>query len=149
MSVPIPGAAEPANFRDDDSSIAPTSASADTTPTATYSRKDVPPTSKLNRLRGKVDRITSGVSRLGTAVATTWNPNHRHDEEHEKEVDARIEAIRDSHRFRSFAPEREDNLVKWHIDGHGKCILLLPISLTKDYFWALSELIDNAQDVGA
>lgn len=70
---------------------------------------------------GKVDRITSGVSRLGTAVATTWNPNHRHDEEWEKEIDRRIEDIRDGHRFRSFAPEREGNMVKWHIDGHGGC----------------------------
>ncbi|CAK9780379.1 unnamed protein product [Cutaneotrichosporon oleaginosum] len=86
----------------------------------------------INKIREKVDLLASGLSRVGVSIATTWNPNHRHDEEHEKEADAALEKIRDGHRFRSFAPEREANLVKWHIDGH-------------DYFWALSELIDKAQ----
>lgn len=76
--------------------------------------------SKLKDFRAKMDKVQSGISRLGTAVATTWNPNHRHDEEHEKELDAKLEAIRDSHRFRSFAPDRPGNIVKWHIDGHGE-----------------------------
>lgn len=75
--------------------------------------------SKRKELREKIDKVQSGFTRLGVAVSTTWNPNHRHDEEHEKELDAKLEAIRDSHRFRSFAPERAGNLVKWHIDGHG------------------------------
>jgi phospholipase D1/2 len=57
---------------------------------------------------------------LGVAVKTTLNPNHRHDEEHEKAVDAKIEKIRDGHRFRSFAGERDGNTVKWHVDGHGE-----------------------------
>ncbi|WVQ75129.1 hypothetical protein IAR50_004738 [Cryptococcus sp. DSM 104548] len=87
----------------------------------------------LHKIRNKVDSLASNVSRLGIAVSTTWNPNHRHDEEWEKEVDAKMEAIRDSHRFRSFAGERNDNLVKWHVDGH-------------DYFWALSEAIDGAKE---
>jgi len=63
-----------------------------------------------------------------------FNPNRRHDEEHEKEQDAKREAIRDGHRFRSFAPERTNNTVKWHIDGH-------------DYMWAISEMIENAKEV--
>jgi phospholipase D1/2 len=50
------------------------------------------------------------------------NHNHRHDEEHEKETDRKRSAIAESHRFNSFAPEREGNLVKWYIDG-------------RDYFW--------------
>ncbi|WOO77674.1 Phospholipase D1 [Vanrija pseudolonga] len=87
----------------------------------------------FRKLRENVDHVQSGISRLGVSVATTWNPNHRHDEEWEKEIDAKLEATRDSHRFRSFAPDRPGNLVKWHIDGH-------------DYFWALSEIIDSATE---
>ncbi|KAI9633008.1 uncharacterized protein MKK02DRAFT_40389 [Dioszegia hungarica] len=87
----------------------------------------------LSHLRSKVDKLSSGLSRLGVAVSTTINPNHRHDEEWEKEVDAKMEAIRDGHRFRSFSGEREGNCVKWHVDGH-------------DYFWALSEVIDQAEE---
>lgn len=101
----------------------------------------------LKGLRDKIDKVQSGFSRLGVAVSTTLNPNHRHDEEHERELDAKLEAIRDGHRFRSFAPERPGNIVKWHIDGHGG--LLAGFALMADYFWALSELIDSAQDVRA
>ncbi|EJT48644.1 hypothetical protein A1Q1_02371 [Trichosporon asahii var. asahii CBS 2479] len=131
MSVPVPKSSDPSAFQDDDSSIAP-STSTETGTSPTYNKKDVPQPSRVSRFMGKVDRITSGVSRLGTAVATTWNPNHRHDEEWEKEIDRKIEDIRNGHRFRSFAPEREGNMVKWQIDGH-------------DYFWALSEMIDRAE----
>lgn len=74
----------------------------------------------LHKLRSKVDHLSSDIARLGVAVKTTWNPNHRHDEEWEHEVDAKMEAIRDGHRFRSFAGERDGNVVKWHIDGHGE-----------------------------
>lgn len=56
----------------------------------------------FTKLRNKVDSLQSDISRLGIAISTTWNPNHRHDEEWEKEVDSKMEAIRDSHRFRSF-----------------------------------------------
>jgi phospholipase D1/2 len=61
----------------------------------------------MSKLSAKFDRLSSNVSRLGTAVKTTLNPNHRHDEEWEQEVDAKIEKIRDGHRFRSFAGERD------------------------------------------
>ncbi|WWC93003.1 uncharacterized protein L201_007967 [Kwoniella dendrophila CBS 6074] len=92
------------------------------------------PTSKpFSKLRSKVDHLQSDLSRLGIAISTTINPNHRHDEEWEKEVDAKIEAIRDGHRFRSFSGERDGNVVKWHVDGH-------------DYFWAMSEMIDQAKE---
>jgi phospholipase D1/2 len=50
------------------------------------------------------------------------NPNHRHDEQHEKETDEKRSRVRENHRFESFAPEREGNLVKWYVDG-------------RDYFW--------------
>ena len=61
----------------------------------------------FSKILSKVDLLASDISRLGVSVRTTLNPNHRHDEEWEKEVDAKIEAIRDGHRFRSFAGERD------------------------------------------
>ena len=45
----------------------------------------------LGSLRAKMDKLSTGISRLGVAVTTTLNPNHRHDEEWEKEVDAKME----------------------------------------------------------
>jgi phospholipase D1/2 len=81
----------------------------------------------LSKLSSKMDKLQSGLSRLGVAVSTTLNPNHRHDEEWEQEVDAKMEAIRDGHRFRSFAGEREGNCVKWHVDGHGKLLSAVKI----------------------
>jgi hypothetical protein len=67
----------------------------------------------MSKLSAKFDRLSSNVSRLGTAVKTTLNPNHRHDEEWEQEVDAKIEKIRDGHRFRSFAGERDGEYLAW------------------------------------
>ncbi|KAK0542728.1 hypothetical protein OC846_006498, partial [Tilletia horrida] len=72
------------------------------------------------------------MSRLGTTISTTFNPDHRHDDPEEKERDAKLQAICDSHRFQSFANAHEGNAVKWYSCGH-------------DYFWALSELLDNAR----
>jgi hypothetical protein len=34
-----------------------------------------------NRMRDKVEEVSSNISRLGISVRTTLNPNHRHDEE--------------------------------------------------------------------
>ncbi|KAG8828433.1 hypothetical protein FRC19_006531 [Serendipita sp. 401] len=42
------------------------------------------------------------------------------------------DAILAANRFRSFAPEREGNTVKWFVDGH-------------DYLWAISEAIESAK----
>ena len=56
----------------------------------------------FRKLRNKVDGLSSDLSRLGVAISTTLNPNHRHDEAWEQERDAKLEAIRDGHRFRSF-----------------------------------------------
>lgn len=50
------------------------------------------------------------------------NPNHRHDEEHEKITDEKRTKIAEGHRFQSFAPERPGNKIKWYVDG-------------RDYFW--------------
>ncbi|CBX99294.1 hypothetical protein IAQ61_000572 [Plenodomus lingam] len=62
-----------------------------------------------------------------------FNTNHRHDEEHEKATDAKREKIAENHRFNSFAPEREGNLVKWYVDG-------------RDYFWAVAEALEQAKE---
>lgn len=79
-----------------------------TTPMSDGAAKHPKPTSKaFSKLSSKLDHLSSDLSKLGVAVKTTLNPNHRHDEEWEKEVDAKIEKIRDGHRFRSFAGERE------------------------------------------
>jgi phospholipase D1/2 len=51
-----------------------------------------------------------------------FNTNHRHDEDHEKATDDKRSRIAENHRFNSFAPERDGNLVKWYVDG-------------RDYFW--------------
>lgn len=61
------------------------------------------------------------------------NPNHRHDEEHEKLTDEKRTRIAESHRFRSFAPERDGNKIKWYVDG-------------QDYFWAVSVALENAKE---
>jgi phospholipase D1/2 len=53
--------------------------------------------------------------------ANLVNPNHRHDEEHEKETDDKRTKIRESHRFKSFAPERPGNNIKWYVDGRDYC----------------------------
>jgi phospholipase D1/2 len=51
-----------------------------------------------------------------------FNSNHRHDEEHEQKTDEKRSKVAENHRFNSFAPERDGNLIKWYIDG-------------RDYFW--------------
>ncbi|RMZ81223.1 hypothetical protein DV737_g2706, partial [Chaetothyriales sp. CBS 132003] len=67
-------------------------------------------------------------------IGNLWNRNHRHDEEHEKATDRKRAAICDSHRFKSFFPERENNKIKWYVDG-------------RDYFWAVSVGLENAKEI--
>jgi phospholipase D1/2 len=62
------------------------------------------------------------------------NPNHRHDEEHEKETDRKRTAICESNRFGSFAPVRQGNKVKWYVDA-------------LDYLWAVSIALEQANEV--
>ena len=61
------------------------------------------------------------------------NPNHRHDEEHEKATDEKRTRIAESHRFGSFAPERHGNKIKWYVDG-------------QDYFWAVAVALEKAKE---
>ncbi|PGH23978.1 hypothetical protein AJ80_02040 [Polytolypa hystricis UAMH7299] len=61
------------------------------------------------------------------------NPNHRHDEEHEQATDRKRTAIAESHRYESFAPERDGNNIKWYVDG-------------RDYCWAVSVALERARE---
>jgi phospholipase D1/2 len=62
-----------------------------------------------------------------------FNSNHRHDEEHEQRCDDKRTKICESHRYESFFPEREGNLIKWYVDG-------------RDYFWAVSVALEQAKE---
>lgn len=72
----------------------------------------------------------SKVGKFGNLI----NSNHRHDEEHEKQTDAKRTRVAESHRFESFAPERDGNKIKWYVDG-------------RDYFWAVSVALEKAKEV--
>ncbi|KAI9739152.1 MAG: hypothetical protein M1834_007365 [Cirrosporium novae-zelandiae] len=65
--------------------------------------------------------------------ANIVNPNHRHDEAHEKATDEKRSKIAENHRFESFAPERPGNKIKWYVDG-------------LDYFWAVSVALERAKE---
>ncbi|KAL7629772.1 hypothetical protein AAE478_001295 [Parahypoxylon ruwenzoriense] len=65
--------------------------------------------------------------------ANLFNPEHRHDEEHEKACDEKRNRIADQHRFKSYFPERDGNLIKWYVDG-------------RNYFWAVSVALEQAKE---
>ncbi|KAF9259463.1 phospholipase D/nuclease [Marasmius fiardii PR-910] len=79
------------------------------------------------------EKLPEGVKHARDEAIGILNPNRRHDEQHEIAADEVRTAINESHRFESFATERDDNFVKWHIDGH-------------DYMWAVSEMLENAKE---
>jgi len=81
---------------------------------------------------GLIVQIVHLKNRLGK-YKNLINRNHRHDELHEKLVDEKRDQIKSKNRFNSFAGPRMGNGVKWYIDG-------------KDYFWAVSMALDNAQE---
>ncbi|KAI1134812.1 phospholipase D/nuclease [Hypoxylon sp. FL0543] len=66
-------------------------------------------------------------------LANLFNPAHRHDEAHEKACDEKRNKISEQHRFSSYFPEREGNLIKWYVDG-------------RDYFWAVSVALEKAKE---
>ncbi|KAI5861564.1 phospholipase D/nuclease [Durotheca rogersii] len=65
--------------------------------------------------------------------ANIFNPEHRHDEEHEKACDEKRNNISERHRFNSYFPEHDGNLIKWYVDG-------------RDYFWAVSVALEQAKE---
>ncbi|KAM0753544.1 phospholipase D/nuclease [Meredithblackwellia eburnea MCA 4105] len=87
----------------------------------------------MNKLTRALEKLPSKLERLHESVAYTINPNHRHDEAHEQEIDRIRTEIAKGHRFESFANERDGCDVKWHIDGH-------------DAFWAISEILEGAKE---
>ena len=85
--------------------------------------------SSFNELEVKAIHFKHKVGKLHNLV----NPNHRHDEAHEKACDEKRTRIAESHRFESFAPERDGNNIKWYIDG-------------QDYFYAVSVALEKAKE---
>lgn len=72
------------------------------------------------------------MERFGNGIRNLFHSNSRHDEPHEQAHDKLLEQIRAGHRFDSFAKVREENHVKWYVDGH-------------DTFYAVSELLESAK----
>ncbi|KAI9454483.1 phospholipase D/nuclease [Lactarius psammicola] len=74
-----------------------------------------------------IDRVPEGIQRTeDTIIGRHETPDAKIHDEIRAEINA-------GHRFGSFATERAQNAVKWHIDGH-------------DYFYALSEMLDSARE---
>lgn len=90
--------------------------------------------SLFHKILDLADRLPEGIERARDQVIGILDADRRHDTPQEKMNDEIREQINASHRFRSFADQRTDNAIKWHVDGH-------------DYMWAVSELLDNARDV--
>ena len=89
-----------------------------------------PPDTHLYDAKKSFYHFKSKVGKFGNLI----NPNHRHDEEHEQKTDEKRTRVAESHRFESFAPEREGNKIKWYVDG-------------RDYFWAVSVALEKAKEV--
>lgn len=74
------------------------------------------------------------LTRSSHTDASQFNPQHRHDEAHEQATDRKRADVGSKHRFTSYFPERDGNLIKWYVDG-------------RDYFWAVSEALEKAKEV--
>lgn len=77
--------------------------------------------------------LTHAKNRFGK-LKNIFNANHRHDEPHEQAIDRERREKQLSHPHESFAPARPGNTVKSYVDGH-------------DYFWAVSQAIEEAREV--
>ncbi|KFZ24526.1 hypothetical protein V502_00992, partial [Pseudogymnoascus sp. VKM F-4520 (FW-2644)] len=84
---------------------------------------------KINNVEVAFSHKRHEVGKLGNI----FNPNHRHDEKHEKITDDKRTGISNGHPFQSFAPERPGNDVKWYVDG-------------RDYYWAVSIALERAKE---
>lgn len=85
--------------------------------------------SHLHDLKVKAIHLKHKIGKFQNLV----NSNHRHDEAHEIATDEKRSKIADGHRFKSFAPERDGNRIKWYIDG-------------RDYFHAVSVALERAKE---
>jgi phospholipase D1/2 len=86
--------------------------------------------SHLHDAKAKAYHVKHKVGKFFNIV----NPNHRHDEEHERETDNKRTAIAEGNRYKSFFPVREGNKVKWYVDA-------------LDYLWAVSVALEEAKEV--
>ena len=77
----------------------------------------------------KAIHLKHKIGKLGNLV----NRNHRHDEAHEQATDEKRTKVAESHRFQSFAPERDGNKIKWYVDG-------------QNYFYAVSVGLESAKE---
>ncbi|EIW52191.1 phospholipase D/nuclease [Trametes versicolor FP-101664 SS1] len=87
----------------------------------------------LRKLDKIADKIPEGFGHARAMAIGILNPDRRHDDPEEKRADMVRAEIMAGHRFHSFADQRSQNFVKWHIDGH-------------DYMWAVSELLESARE---
>ncbi|TBU21722.1 phospholipase D/nuclease [Dichomitus squalens] len=87
----------------------------------------------FNKLEKLADKLPEGLDHARAMAIGILNPDRRHDDPEEKRADMVRAEIMSGHRFHSFANQRSQNFVKWHIDGH-------------DYMWAVSELLDRAKE---
>jgi phospholipase D1/2 len=79
------------------------------------------------------DKLPGAIEHARAEIIGIANPNRRHDDPEEKLRDDIRAQINASHRFSSFADERSQNFVKWHVDGH-------------DYMYAVSEMLESAKE---
>ncbi|KAH9940163.1 phospholipase D/nuclease [Epithele typhae] len=84
----------------------------------------------MSKLFGKLEE---GIVHARAMAIGIINPDRRHDDPEEKRADMVRAEIMSGHRFHSFANQRGQNFVKWHVDGH-------------DYMWAVSEMLDRAKE---
>lgn len=87
----------------------------------------------IGKVLDYAERLPEGIERTRDQIIGIINPDRRHDKPEEKLDDEIRAQINASHRFDSFADQRLDNAIKWHIDGH-------------DYMYALSEILDSAKE---
>ncbi|KAG1897846.1 uncharacterized protein F5891DRAFT_1046379 [Suillus fuscotomentosus] len=87
----------------------------------------------IDKVLDYAERLPEGIERTRDQIIGIINPDRRHDKPEEKLDDEIRAQINASHRFDSFADQRLDNAIKWHIDGH-------------DYMYALSEMLDSAKE---
>ncbi|EMD36120.1 hypothetical protein CERSUDRAFT_116030 [Gelatoporia subvermispora B] len=87
----------------------------------------------FHKVEQMAEKIPDGLGHARDMVIGILEPNRRHDDPDEKLADEIRAEINASHRFNSFAAERGQCAVKWHVDGH-------------DYMYAVSELLENARE---
>jgi phospholipase D1/2 len=91
------------------------------------------PDNLQDKARSLIDRVPEGIKRTEDTIDGILHPNRRHESLDAKKHDEIRAEINAGHRFGSFANERAQNAVIWHIDGH-------------DYFYALSEMLESARE---